>query len=98
MKDNVQRCMFYLYILKSSVSNRHYIGHTNNLDNRLMRHNQKEVRSTKAYTPWKLVYSETYQTKTEARKREIELKRHTWKRQEIFNKTEMKYTSGGPIV
>ena len=38
---------------------------------RLKRHNQGKVRSTKAYIPWKVVYTEEYQTKSEAYQREM---------------------------
>ena len=76
--------MFYLYILKSLVVDRKYIGITGNVENRLREHNNKKVRSTKAYAPWRLALTEEYVAKTEARKREIELKRNFWKRNELF--------------
>jgi len=76
--------MYYLYILESLILRRRYIGITEDLENRIKKHNYGEVRSTKAYVPWKLAYHEVYTQKTEARKRELELKNNSWKRQEIF--------------
>lgn len=66
--------MYYVYILKSLVTERYYIGHTKDLEKRLNEHNQGRTRSTKAYKPWKLVYAEKYETKSEAYKREVEIK------------------------
>jgi len=78
--------MYYLYILKSLARNRHYIGITGNLENRLRKHNTGNVISTKPYRPWKLVSSEIFTDKTSARKREIFLKRTAKARKELFDK------------
>ncbi|MBI2985054.1 MAG: GIY-YIG nuclease family protein [Candidatus Kerfeldbacteria bacterium] len=67
--------MYYVYILKSVRANRHYIGSTDNVVSRIARHNRGRVRSTKSYQPWQLVKTERFKTKTEARKRENQLKR-----------------------
>ena len=66
--------MYYVYVLKSIEFDRRYIGLTNNLERRLLEHNKKNNRSTKAYVPWELVYKEEFETRTEARNREKELK------------------------
>ena len=69
------------------VNDRKYIGITGKeVLTRLGEHNQKKVRSTKAYTPWLLLYTEDYQTKREALIRESELKKNAWKRNELFTK------------
>ena len=52
-----------------------YIGYTNNLSLRLNEHNERRTRYTSKKAPWKLVYTESYTTKTAALKREIFLKR-----------------------
>ena len=65
---------FHLYILYSSGYDRYYIGQTNNLALRLSRHNKGYVKSTKAYRPWILVYSELYTDRQQAVSREIYLK------------------------
>lgn len=66
--------MFVVYILKSKLYNRYYTGHTNDLDIRLERHNKGYVKSTKSYKPWIIVYTEKYQSKSEAFKREMAIK------------------------
>jgi putative endonuclease len=66
--------MFYIYILKSINSNHYYIGHTSKLQERLSNHNSGLVKSTKKYLPWKIVYTETFRTKSEAYKRELQIK------------------------
>lgn len=87
---------YYLYILASAgVENRRYVGTTENLERRIAKHNRREVRSTKAYAPWIVIYRETYSTKTEARKRELELKKNTKKRLLLFRAIEKK---NAPIV
>jgi len=69
--------MFYVYILYSISADRYYVGQTNDIDKRIIRHNSGYVRSTKAYKPWKLMYSEAYPTRSEAMKIENEIK--SWK-------------------
>jgi len=65
---------FYVYILRSKMISRYYIGHAEDIDNRLSMHNKGYVKSTKAYRPWELIYTEEYETKNEAYKRELEIK------------------------
>jgi len=67
--------MFYTYILYSENADRYYVGHCEDLTQRLERHNNKLVLSTKSYTPWRLVYHETYSTRQEANARELYIKR-----------------------
>ena len=66
--------MHFVYILKSLVTERYYIGHTADLDKRLEEHNRGKTKSTKGYIPWKIVYTEKFETKSEAFKREQEIK------------------------
>lgn len=68
--------MFTVYILKSEKSNRYYIGHTNNIEDRIKRHNRGQNKSTKICRPWKVIYTEHYNTKSEAYQREMEIKRY----------------------
>ncbi|MEA2077871.1 MAG: GIY-YIG nuclease family protein [Candidatus Marinimicrobia bacterium] len=65
---------YYVYVLKSLKDNFHYIGHTQDLKNRLKIHNYKKVRSTKGHVPFEMVYTETFTTRPEACKREMHLK------------------------
>ena len=66
--------MFFVYVLKSISENWYYVGLTNNLDRRLKQHNLKKVRSTIAHTPFKLVYSRSFNTRLKARDYEKYLK------------------------
>ncbi len=66
--------MIYVYAIKSLSRNYIYVGLTNNLGRRIQQHNQGENRSTKAYTPFVLIYSEKFETRIEARKKEKYLK------------------------
>ncbi|HDO25777.1 MAG TPA: GIY-YIG nuclease family protein [Nitrospirae bacterium] len=61
---------YFVYVLKSLSSGRSYIGSTNNLQNRLLRHNNNESKATKGKGPWELLYHEQYQTRSDAVKRE----------------------------
>ena len=65
---------FYVYFLKSLKNQVLYIGSTENLKNRLRQHNAGRVKSTKAYTPWRLMDYEEFGTRAEAVRRERFLK------------------------
>ncbi len=80
--------MFKVYILRSPKFDRYYVGHTKNLVKRLNEHNNGKVRSTKAYLPWVVVYTENYDTKSEAFKREQQIK--SYKSGEAFKKLLLK--------
>jgi putative endonuclease len=66
--------MIYVYALKSIERNYIYVGMTNDLDRRLSEHNNGENRSTKAYRPFILIYSEILSDRMMAREREKFLK------------------------
>jgi putative endonuclease len=66
--------MFYVYILKSILFDRFYTGQTSDLDKRIEWHNSQRARWTKRYQPWRLVHKEDFQTRSDAMKREAELK------------------------
>ncbi len=66
--------MYILYILQSEKTGRFYIGSCENIDERLNRHNAGATPSTKSGRPWKVVYSEEFHTRSEAMKREKEVK------------------------
>jgi putative endonuclease len=65
---------YYVYILKSQKDGSYYIGHTQNLNSRLERHNQGRVKYTKSKRPWKLAYLERYPDRSSAMAREEEIK------------------------
>ncbi|CAN5406638.1 hypothetical protein BH09BAC6_BH09BAC6_20200 [soil metagenome] len=66
--------MFYAYFLKSEKSGSYYIGHTENIEARLQRHNSGKVKATKHKGPWILMSYETFETKGEANSRELYIK------------------------
>ena len=65
---------FFVYILKSLGDGKHYIGQTNNLTGRLLKHDNGEVIATRNRRPLILTYKEKYKSRTEAMKREKYLK------------------------
>ena len=67
--------MYYTYILYSEKFDRFYIGHSDNLKFRIVRHNEGMVQATKAYIPWEIKYYEEYKTRSQAMKREKFLKK-----------------------
>ena len=66
--------MYTVYALKSVSRNYIYVGMTNDLSERLNRHNRGYEKSTKPYRPFILIYKEKWSNRIEARKREIYLK------------------------
>ena len=55
-KDGPQPLMYYVYLIKSLTNpEKIYIGHTNNLKERLATHNSGGSLYTKADRPWDLV-------------------------------------------
>ncbi len=67
--------MFYVYLLQSDVDSTFYVGFTEKLEQRLKQHNNGESKYTSRKIPWKLVYFENFETKSEALKRELFLKK-----------------------
>ena len=67
--------LFCTYILVSEKNRRYYIGHTSDLAERLITHNAGKVKSTRNKGPWKCVYFEKYDSKLEANRRELEIKK-----------------------
>ena len=66
---------YYLYIIQSAMDDSFYIGSTQNLDERLTRHNQGRSKFTKTKCPWHLVYFEEHPDRSSAMKREYAIKR-----------------------
>lgn len=66
--------MFYVYMLECSDRSL-YTGWTNNIEKRVETHNKGlGAKYTKGRLPVKLVYSEAFDTKEDAMKREYEIK------------------------
>ena len=64
----------YVYILYSEKTDRFYIGSTSDVEKRLIKHNLGGTASIRPGRPWKIVYPETLNTKTEALIREKQIK------------------------
>ena len=64
---------YYLYILENA-SNRHYVGITTDTERRVAEHNKGSAKSTRPFGPWKVIYSEQFDSRSEACKREWYLK------------------------
>lgn len=70
--------MYYTYILECADGTL-YTGWTTDLNKRVLAHNELKTgaKYTSARRPVKLVYSESFETKGEAMKRECEVKKMT---------------------
>ena len=69
--------MWYVYILECSDLTL-YTGITNNVENRIDTHNNKKgAKYTKTRTPVKLMYQQTFETKSLAAKEEWRIKQLT---------------------
>jgi len=79
--------MYSVYVLYSEKFGKTYIGFTSDLLNRMRSHNHYGTDGfTKPYRPWKLIYVEMFELKSEAMKREKELKSGKGR---LFIKTEI---------
>jgi putative endonuclease len=65
---------WFVYVLQSQKDSAFYIGISSDVQKRLQSHNKGNTRSTKSRRPFKLLYTEKYATRKEARKREKYLK------------------------
>ena len=67
--------MYTVYVLYSPNFNKIYIGYSSNIEERLNSHNHLATKGyTIKYRPWELFYTEIFDTKAEAMKREKQLK------------------------
>ena len=90
--SEVEGTMFYVYILRTS-SNTLYIGQTSNLEKRLKEHRSKKSKSakyTRYFYSFELVYQELLSTRSEAMKREWQLKQWSRVKKEALIKGKLK--------
>ncbi len=66
--------MHYTYILYSKSIDKFYVGSTNNIDNRIYRHNKGQSKYTRKGIPWELVHLEKFNNRTDAYRREKQIK------------------------
>ena len=72
--------MYFVYILRSVVNQKLYVGFSEDIDERLKAHNCGDVISTKTHRPWKRIFHECYTNKADALRREHYLKTTAGKR------------------
>jgi len=67
--------MFTVYVLYSQSHNKIYIGQTEDIERRLFEHNNGLLSGyTKRYIPWETIYTEEYPSRSDALKREKQMK------------------------
>jgi len=80
--------MHYVYLLRSLKDESFYIGYTKDLRKRIKEHNQGKTKSIKCKIPLELIYYEAYKNKTDARKRELELKKKGYSKEQLLKRLE----------
>ena len=76
--------MFYLYILYSANLDSYYVGATADVAERLKRHLSNHHGYTAKAKDWEIVYTATFESKTEALAREKMIK--SWKSKILIKK------------
>ena len=76
----------YLIISLSDKRLISYVGYTNNIRNRLKLHNSSKGAKFTKGRKWKIIYKKSYNSKSEAMKKEYILKKDKKKRLEIKKK------------
>jgi len=66
--------MWFVYALSSQKRNYIYVGLTNDVERRIAEHNNGYNKTTKPYLPFKLIYTESFETRALARVKEKYLK------------------------
>ena len=66
--------MWTVYVIRSEVNGRLYVGMSENLEQRIKAHNSGKVFSTKGFKPWILIHTEEFSDSLSSRKREKYLK------------------------
>ncbi len=75
---------YFLYILKSKVLDKFYVGISQNPRLRLGYHNTIEKGFTSRYRPWEIVYTQEFRSKSEALAVEQKIKR--WKSKKMIER------------
>ncbi len=77
--------MFIVYAIKSVINGRIYVGQTDNIERRLKQHNDGHCISTRSDLPWRVCDIEKFETRSEARWCERQLKRSRGRRLKWFD-------------
>ena len=72
--------MFAVYLIYSEKIDKYYIGFSSNVADRLCKHNRNSAGFSAIGRPWILVYTEFFDNKKDAMRRESQLKK--WKNRE----------------
>ena len=69
---------YYVYVLRNANKDNNitYVGYTNNLKRRLQLHNAGKGAKFTRGRRWKIIYTEKYSTKNEAKSREYYIKKN----------------------
>ena len=79
--------VYYVYLIKTSEGflNKSYVGYTNNLFQRINKHNNNlGAKSTKGYK-WEIVFKKKFYSKTKALSFEYKLKKDRKERSRLIN-------------
>jgi len=79
--------VYYVYLIKTlkGFIKKSYVGYTNNLSNRLQKHNNNlGAKSTKGYK-WEIVYEKRFYSKNKALSFEYKLKKDRKERLRLIN-------------
>ena len=68
--------MIVVYILYSRFLQKYYTGQTNNIQDRLLRHNSGQGKYSKIGVPWELIWKIEVSSRSEAVKLESQIKKH----------------------
>lgn len=67
--------MYYTYVIYSATINKYYVGSCQDVQQRLQDHLNSRSKYTKVAKDWELKYFETFQTRSEATQRELQIKK-----------------------
>ena len=79
-REGLRFFMYWVYVLFSVKLGKYYVGSSNNISDRLKRHNNKQSRYTKKGVPWDLVTSFECDSRPEAVRLEKKIKKRGIKR------------------
>ncbi len=72
--------MYFVYAIYSEDRDYLYVGISNDVQRRLLEHNRGYNKTTKPYSPFRLIYQETFPSRPLVRIKEKQLKTSTGKR------------------
>ncbi len=85
---------YLVYILFSTRRNKYYIGYTGeDIQKRLRKNNTNHKGFTGGIGDWSIVYTESYESESDARKREHQIKK--WKSRVMIERLISKHSSNG---